>query len=98
MLNKLAEVEFKTHADVLSKCKTDALVHTLADRLREVKVETLQDDALADRLTKVEVHMRGNALAKVDSRTVAYRIALKKVEKLLEKLAVVNAQAHRLTG
>ena len=66
MLNKPAEVEFKTHGNVLSKFKSDGLVHTLADRLSEVKVETLQDDALADRLTKVEVHMRGNALAKVE--------------------------------
>lgn len=62
MLHKLAR------GDVLCKFKTDAPFHTLA--------LTLLDDVLADRLTKVEVHMRGNALAKVDSKAVAQEIAL----------------------
>ena len=70
MLNKPAEVEFKTHGNVLSKFKSDGLVHTLADRLSEVKVETLQDDALADRLTNVKVDLRGNALAKVEVKLI----------------------------
>ena len=66
--------------------KAEALVDALAERLIEVEVETF-DDALP----KVEVERLGEKLFKEQSKaivnTVPYKIAVKKLETLSDKLS-----------